>query len=934
MKGKDAVLVLAQQQQDSQQQQQQQQPYLYNDDNFSYPHNTRMTTYHARPHVQPHHQQNQSRHQKRNSYHGNAGQKHQYLQQQFYQQQYHDYYYNQYSHYDQDMYHYNNSNNGTSYSNGHGYNRFSCNGNSSSDHLQRSFTSCASAKVEATTSLVATSAASTPTRALAPSKSTSVTHAPLPELVVSTEISLSSHKAHSPSMSSSSKSSLHTPIVSEDKAKDTQSSLPEPSEMDSTQLTQNTQDQSSIRAEKGDAAQRLQPAAELDLRLRPPAVDSDISCSSSLRESSDCEDDDKGLLGSDSNDTDSILEEDPLALDRRSRRTRSMQRLVAKNKTLKSSLTQAKADLASERHNRAVIDQIYLKIKKELNAKLEAEELKNANLRAELEQMTMDMQELREKSQSSSYKIGYDSSPYSLTNGLSGIGGLMLHHSSIIDDQDDDDVDDSPAIRDVPERRIASDFLGGDKNISAEQDDDEDSACYLHDESFGFGKTGTGLDEVETEEETDEVSKDSKPVDRKVTFATPDSNSTPTPPPTASVGESALPYDDSHDDDEDEDDEAPCTMMEILMKKQRSQSPEDQVQDPPADVNETFDSMAHKFLHQALHAKFTPARTILQLDDLLLKYDAVSEDLVFVLAQEFMKWWETERIEAGGPVSGGWGTGSVLMPDTGDRVSAKIAVETKFKAIYVPLLLNYVASHREQMLLLEKLENNARTSDKLVRNHVNQLMALYKFDVLDADAILEWWKLLKEPQTVFGHGDGIRSMSSKFVAWLEDEEESDEEDSDSDSDSNDDSDDDGEEDSDDEEPTADFDAVEGSGQGKILGLDLLQEELLNSPRNSLQFLDEDLARKDELMVIDSDDGIDDASTTSSLERIEECERKRRISFCTNNVYIHQNGHVKVKKAPEVDEHGKNLVQCPPMEEKDENEEEDNEDDDNDDDDDE
>lgn len=172
------------------------------------------------------------------------------------------------------------------------------------------------------------------------------------------------------------------------------------------------------------------------------------------------------------------------------------------------------------------------------------------------------------------------------------------------------------------------------------------------------------------------------------------------------------------------------------------------------------------------------------------------------------------------------------------------------------------------------------------------------------------------------------------MAWLEDEEESDEEDSDSDSDSNDDSDDDGEEDSDDEEPTADFDAVEGSGQGKILGLDLLQEELLNSPRNSLQFLDEDLARKDELMVIDSDDGIDDASTTSSLERIEECERKRRISFCTNNVYIHQNGHVKVKKAPEVDEHGKNLVQCPPMEEKDENEEEDNEDDDNDDDDDE
>ncbi|KAG0040323.1 hypothetical protein BGZ82_003628 [Podila clonocystis] len=926
MKGKAPVMVLAQHQQDSQQLQHQQ-PNLYNDDNFSYPQNTRMTTYHARPQFQPQ-QPNQSRHQKRNSYHGNAGQKHQYLQQQFYQQQYHDYFYNQYSHYDQDMYHCNNSNNGTSYSNNHGYDRFSSNSSSNSDHHQRSFMGCVSAKVEAPASLIATSAASTLT--VAPSKSTSVTHAPLPELVVSTEAPLSSQKALSPLMSSSSNSSSQVPMVSKGKVEDTQSSLPEPSDMKSTQLTKNSQDQSSVRAGKKDktALQRLQPAAELVLGLRLPAVDSDVSCNSSLRGSSDCEDDDKGLLGSDSNDTDSVLEEkDPLALDRRSRRTRSMQRLVAKNKTLKSSLVQAKADLASERHNRAVIDQIYLKIKKELNAKLEAEELKNANLRAELEQMTMDMQDLREKSPSSSYKIGYDSSPYSLTNGLSGIGGLMLHHSSIIDDQDDDDVDDSLIIRNVSERRIASGFLDGDKDISAEQDDDEDSACYLQDESFGFGKARSSLDEVESEE----LSKDGKLVDRKVTFVTPDSNSSPTPPPTASIGGSTLAHDDIHDDDEDESDEAPCTMMEILMKKQRSQSPEDQVQDPPADINETFDSMAHKFLHQALHAKFTPARTILQLDDLLLKYDAVPENLVFVLAQEFMKWWEAERIEAGGPVSGGWGTGSVLMPDTGDRVSAKTAIETKFKAIYVPLLLNYVASHQEQMMLLEKLENNARSSDKLMRNHVNQLMALYKFDVLDADAILEWWKLLKEPQTVFGHGDGIRSMSSKFVAWLEDEEESEEEDSDSDSD--DDDDDDDEQDSDDEEPMADFDAVDGNGQGKFLGLDLLQEELLNSPRNSLQFLDEDLARKDELMVIGSDDGIDDASTTSSLERIEECERKRRISFCTNNVYIHQNGHVKVKKAPEVDEHGKKLVQCPPMEEKDENEEEENDDDDNDEDDD-
>jgi len=41
---------------------------------------------------------------------------------------------------------------------------------------------------------------------------------------------------------------------------------------------------------------------------------------------------------------------------------------------------------------------------------------------------------------------------------------------------------------------------------------------------------------------------------------------------------------------------------------------------------------------------------------------------------------------------------------------------------------------------------------------VAQLVALYRFDVLDADPILEWWRLLKEPEGVFGHSGGLRSM--------------------------------------------------------------------------------------------------------------------------------------------------------------------------------
>jgi len=464
-----------------------------------------------------------------------------------------------------------------------------------------------------------------------------------------------------------------------------------------------------------------------------------MSSASSLRESSDYDtmetDDDKGILGSDSNDTDSVAD-DSLDLDRKSRRRRSIHRLSAKNKTLKSSLAQAKADLRSERHNRALIDQIYLRIRKELNGKLEAEELKVANLKAELEQMQLDMQELKDKQAASSYKIGYDSSPYSLSSGL---GGLMLHHSNLEDHSDEE----SSSTYSKTRRGMASD--------SSSHSSKTPFFCWRNDNVTESLK--------DQENQVSEVKNENEPVP-KVSFSVPEINVQNSP----SNHHGAFSEDDNEGDvDNHDNDDVPCTMMEILLKKERSRSPEDDIQDPPADANETFDSMAHKFLHQALLAKFTPARTILQLDDLLLKYEAASEDLILVLAQEFMKWWESERIDAGGAATGGWGAGLVLMADTGDRVSAKVAVETKFKSIYVPLLLNYVATHHEQLQLLEKLERNAKTSDKLMRNHVSQLMALYKFDVLDADAILEWWRLLQEPEGVFGHGDGLRSMVSLYL---------------------------------------------------------------------------------------------------------------------------------------------------------------------------
>ncbi|KAF9899996.1 hypothetical protein EC991_008037 [Linnemannia zychae] len=680
--------------------------------------------------------------------------------------------------------------------------------------------------------------------------------------------------------------------------------------LQSNRLAQEARSHKAAVAAASRSSARSQLSTELGLGLCPPcATESDISSNSSMRESSDydtleTEDDDKGIPGSDSNDTDSVVD-DAMALDKRSRRKRSMQRLIAKNKTLKSSLQQAKADLAAERHNRAMIDQIYLKIKKELNSKLEAEELKVIELRGELEQMTKEMQEIKEKS--TSYKIGYDSSAYSLSSGL---GGLMLHHSNIPDCDEEEEEEEETSLK-VEKSNKTKENSSPSHGWQDRWHINEEGKVAAEDNLINDSKIAEQGDDSEKK-----VSFLATPID------TPARTRSPLPMPAESDDEQE--DEEEYEGDDSDSEDAPCTMMEMLIKKEQSQSSEEETQDVAADADETFDSMAEKFLHQAICAKFTAARTILQLDDLLLKYDAISENLVMVLTHELTKWWEKERVEAGGPAAGGWGTGSVLIPETGDRVSAKVAVETKFKSVYVPLLLNYVASHKEQMMLLEKLERYAKANDKWMRNHTAQLMALYKFDVLDADAILEWWRLLKEPQGVFGHGNGLRSMSSKFVAWLEDEEE------DSDDDSEDDSeDDDSDEESDSEdEHEEEFDEViDANGQGKIVGLDLLAREELLSPRNLFQSLDDDLAEadaeKERMMVIGSDDGMDDQmSTSSSLERIEECERKRRISFCTNNVYIHQNGRVRVDKAPAADEQGRKMVQCPPFEDRvDEDEEE-------------
>ncbi|KAG0326977.1 hypothetical protein BGZ99_008634 [Dissophora globulifera] len=555
-------------------------------------------------------------------------------------------------------------------------------------------------------------------------------------------------------------------------------------------------------------------------------------------------------------------------LERKSRLKRKIDRLRAKNATLKSTVTQIKSDLALERQKRSTMDQIYLSIKKDLNLKLEAEETKVLSLKAEIEQMAAEMKDMKERLASTSvsveaddkassrYKIEYDSSTYSLSNGITSIGGLIMScHANLdlIDGQDD-----SEEFLRGTHLLPSSALQGSSKSLSdstfATMSSDDDD---MDDEDQSDDDDGSG----------DVVSALFSQTPSLVTSASSQRGSVTSPSSLPGLVEEES--EDMEESDEDPtDDSTPRTMMEIILQRQRTRSPEDDVKDPPADANETFETMAQKALFHAIRSKFTVAQAHLQLEELIVKYDARLEQAVDVIAKEVSQWWEDERVATGGPISGGWGVEDVVIDrETGEQGSPKTALERRVNSFFGPLLLQFVASLREQKMLLEKLETYAKANTRWMKNHNAVLVALYKFDVVESEAVLEWWQGLTEPQGVFGHGgDNLRSLSAKFVAWLEDEEddsdsEDDDEDSDADSSCVDD------DDSDDDLEDADEDVMEQDEETMletILDLAFPAEDNTNSSSNVGK--DKDMPQESLL-----------------------AESKRKISFCTNNMYYSQDG---------------------------------------------
>ncbi|KAF8941477.1 hypothetical protein BGZ47_007368 [Haplosporangium gracile] len=625
-------------------------------------------------------------------------------------------------------------------------------------------------------------------------------------------------------------------------------------------------------------------------------------------------------------------------LERKSHLRRKCDRLQVKNAALKATVIQVKSDLALERQKRSTVDQIYLNIRKDLNQRLESEEDKVLSLKADLEQMAAEMKELKDQLASArtrstpfstsasmsslsglnsrsanGYRIGYDSSAFSLSRGISTFGGvLMPHNPSLIDGQDDSE-----------ESMLSHSYSPTSRRASVSQPANMNSTLM----SCSDDEVDDDDEEMEEEDESDDESCTVKgaflfkrpPVSHRGSVASPLSLRT--------LAEEIIEEEEEEDDDEelDEEDEvdsdledrtadkddidgsdAPRTMMEIILQRQQSRSPEDDMEDPPADAKETFDSMVQKALLQAIHSRLSVAQAQLQIEELVLKYDVSLDKTVETITKGMLRWWEAERLATGGSASGGFGTNAIVInKETGERAIPKVAIEKRIESFFGPLLLQFVASIDEQKTLLETLGQQAQAEPegRWLRNHNGILVALYKYDVLDGEAVLEWWRALEEPQGVFGHGgNNLRSLNSRFAAWLEDEDEE------SDSESEDDEDSETEEDSVSDSSCSEFESHSEDDDDD--DDDYAEDEEGGDDDRSADVenaMDQDAVVEAILDVAFPETPspttfiTHNASESNSNKKNNTAgNAKRRISFCTNNnLYYSQDGKVQQQPARKV-----------------------------------
>jgi hypothetical protein len=274
------------------------------------------------------------------------------------------------------------------------------------------------------------------------------------------------------------------------------------------------------------------------------------------------------------------------------------------------------------------------------------------------------------------------------------------------------------------------------------------------------------------------------------------------------------------------------------------QEDDDSEEEEEEEEQEPFDHVAMSYIHQAMLSKLSSARVRLELDDLICKYEPTSDTITSVLANAFVSW-----------------ICSLLAKFVDKTASATKVFTTRIQTgiveFWESILQHYTPDDESQLQLLNHIEDelNHVESGKAIADHFDRLiLMLYKYDVVDDEAVVSWWQKPFDNEV----SKKIRKITTRFVEWVqhEDDDEGDDDDDDDDEDDEED------EDSDDDEV---FSFVESPIPEEQ---EMEDENQDNLPNNNNSMIDDLLTNQHrEYCVCQLDN---DTTTTQNNKQEDEC----------------------------------------------------------------
>jgi hypothetical protein len=182
------------------------------------------------------------------------------------------------------------------------------------------------------------------------------------------------------------------------------------------------------------------------------------------------------------------------------------------------------------------------------------------------------------------------------------------------------------------------------------------------------------------------------------------------------------------------------------------------------DDEELFESSASSYLQQALTSGLTSARVNLELDDMIIKYDPSPRTILRTVTTTFVTWLG-QRLQ-------------VSESEQAKKIMIDI-IQKVFIDYWKVILQQYIRTDHDQLEFLfvaeeHMVQGDVPNRERLAEQYQRLLLILYKYDIVDEDALLSWWRGSNNDAEL---SHSIRETAQKFIEWMEhDEEDTDEED--------------------------------------------------------------------------------------------------------------------------------------------------------------